>query len=440
MQKVAEAEVARGIAEIEKRQRRKNDDESNPLQGALVAMDPRTGEVRAMVGGRDFEKSNFNRATQAKRQPGSAFKPFVYAAALEQGYTPASVIANLDEPIMTLQGAWVPEDEHSEGSSMTMRAALKTSSNRAAVRMLEDVGIPVTVQYAKKLGVGLVPSVPSLALGSGEVTLSSMTAAYATFANGGMVPVPILVRRVETTDGEVLFNAEQTLERGVSEETAFLMSNMMADVVNSGTGAAARSVGFRLPAAGKTGTTNDYHDAWFVGFTPKLVAGVWVGYDQPRTIIGGGYASVLAVPVWGRFMAAATSKDRPEWFSTPSNITSATICRLSGKLATDSCHENVTDAHGGTSSQSTVYTEYFVTGTEPTESCPIHRRIISSPFKALAALISPSHSAPAQESVAPQPPARSAEAAPAPQQQPQQQPEQPKKRGFWSRVFGGNKK
>ena len=441
MQKVAEAEVARGIAEIEKRQRRKNDDASDPLQAALVAMDPRTGEVRAMVGGRDFEQSNFNRATQAKRQPGSAFKPFVYAAALEQGYTPASVIANLDEPIMTLQGAWVPEDEHSEGSSMTMRAALKTSSNRAAVRMLEDVGIPVTVQYAKRLGVGSVPSVPSLALGSGEVTLSSMTAAYAAFANGGMVQAPILVRRVETTGGEVLYNAEPKPEPAVSEETAFLMSNMMADVVNAGTGAAARSVGFRLPAAGKTGTTNDYHDAWFVGFTPRLATGVWVGYDQPRTIIGGGYASVLAVPVWGRFMAAATKKDPPEWFSTPANVTSATICRLSGKLATDSCHENVTDARGATTSTSTAYTEYFVTGTEPTESCPIHQRIFSSPFRALAALISPSRSAPAQETAAPQSPARVAEATPAPQSPPQQQPEQPKKRGFWSKVFGtGNKK
>ena len=130
---------------------------------------------------------------------------------------------------------------------------------------------------------------------------------------------PILVRRVETTDGEVLFEAKQEPQPAVSEETAFLMSNMMADVINAGTGAPARSVGFRLPAAGKTGTTNDYHDAWFVGFTPRLATGVWIGYDQPRTIIGGGYASVLAVPVWGRFMAAATRKDKPEWFSAPSH-------------------------------------------------------------------------------------------------------------------------
>ena len=442
MQKAAEAEVARGIAEIEKRQKSKNVDESNPLQAALVALDPSTGEVRAMVGGRDFEKSNFNRATQAKRQPGSAFKPFVYAAALEEGYTPGTVITNLDDPIMTLQGAWVPEDEHSEGSSMTMRAALKTSSNRAAVRMLEDVGIPVTVDYAKRLGVGSVPSVPSLALGSGEVTLSAMTAAYAAFANGGMVQTPMLVRRVETTTGEVLYTAKQEPQRAVTEQTAFLMSNMMADVVNAGTGAGARSVGFRLPAAGKTGTTNDYHDAWFVGFTPKLAAGVWVGYDQPRTIIGGGYASVLAVPVWGRFMASATSKDRPEWFSTPSKITSATICRLSGKLATDSCHENVTDANGHVSNQSTVYTEYFVEGTEPTESCPIHRRLITNPFKALAELISPSRASSPTETAAPQPPAPTAEAAPAPQvpaATPKPEEEQ-KKRGFWSKIFGGSGK
>jgi 1A family penicillin-binding protein len=435
MQKAAEAEVARGIADIEKRQRSKDVDESNPLQAALVALDPRTGEVRAMVGGRDFEKSNFNRATQARRQPGSAFKPFVYAAAIERGYSPGSLITNLDDPIMTLQGAWVPEDEHSEGSSMTMRAALKTSSNRAAVRMLEDVGIPITVDYAKRLGVGSVPNVPSLALGSGEVTVASMTAAYAAFANAGMVQTPMLVRRVETTEGEVLYTAQQDPQPAVSEQTAFLMSNMMADVVNAGTGAGARSVGFRLPAAGKTGTTNDYHDAWFVGFTPRLAAGVWIGYDQPRTIIGGGYASVLAVPVWGRFMAAATAKDRSEWFSPPERITSATICRLSGKLATDACRDNVTDAHGGVTSESTAYTEYFVEGTEPTEACDIHRRILSNPFRALAALISPGRaSAPAQ--TPPQPSARVTEAAPAPAPPATSQPEQPKKRGFWGRVFG----
>jgi penicillin-binding protein 1A len=193
-----------------------------------------------------------------------------------------------------------------------------------------------------------------------------------------------------------------------------------------------------LPAAGKTGTTNDYHDAWFVGFTPRLATGVWIGYDQPRTIIGGGYASVLAVPVWGRFMAAATSKDRPEWFSAPANVTSATICRLSGKLATDSCNDHSGTADGeGETSGSNVYTEYFVQGTEPTESCPVHRRIIPSPLRALAALVSPGRVSSSSESAASQPPPARAEAQAPARPQTAPQPEQPRKRGFWGRLFGG---
>jgi 1A family penicillin-binding protein len=446
MQKAAETEVARAIAEIEQRQgKRRNAQDAEaatPLQAALVSMDPHTGEVRAMTGGRDFEHSTFNRATQAKRQAGSAFKPFVYAAALEQGFSPATLITNLNDPIMTLQGEWVPEDEHLESSSMTMRTALRTSSNRAAVRMLEDVGIPVAVEYAKQLGIGSVPSVPSLALGSGDVTLMSMTAAYAAFANDGMVLAPMLVRRVETTDGEVLYTAEQTPKRAVSAETAYLMTTMMADVVNAGTGAAARSVGFRLPAAGKTGTTNDYHDAWFVGFTPKLATGVWVGYDQPRTIIGGGYASVLAVPMWGRFMASATRKDGPEWFAAPATITSATICRLSGKLAIDSCHDApLPDETGNVPRGSNVYTEYFVRGTEPTESCPVHRRVLGGALSALASLFGgPSRAvaAPSQGVSTQSTPAQVAEAAPTPPKV-DAQPEPPRKRGFWSKVFGVGK-
>jgi penicillin-binding protein 1A len=378
MQKAAEAEVAKALKEIEERQARaarrgrKAEGPEEPLQGALVAMDPETGEVRAMVGGRNFTESPFNRATQARRQPGSAFKPFVYAAALERGYSPASLITNLDAPIETIQGAWVPEDEHLETDAITMRTALRTSSNRAAVQMLDQVGIPVTVRYAEKLGVGSVPNVPSLALGSGEVTLLSITAAFGTFANEGMRPTPTLIRRVETTDGEVLYTGAQPQERAVSEATAFLMSSMLADVINSGTAWPARRVGFTRPAAGKTGTTNDYHDAWFIGFTPKLVAGVWVGYDQPRTIIANGYAGELAVPIWGRFMKTATAHDEPEWFRAPATVGSATICRLSGKLATSSCREEVVDAEGNLTERSLAYTEHFVRGTEPHEYCPIH--------------------------------------------------------------------
>jgi 1A family penicillin-binding protein len=426
MQRAAEAEVTIAIAEIEKRQGAKKTSGTEALQAALVAMDPHSGEVRAMVGGRDFEQSSFNRATQAKRQPGSAFKPFVYAAALEQGFSPATLIENLDAPIMTLQGAWVPEDEHLDSPSITMRMALRTSSNRAAVQMLDQVGIPITVQYAQRMGVGSVPSVPSLALGSGEVTLMSMTSAFSTFANDGLVPTPILVRRVEGRDGEVLYLNEQVQQRAISETTAFQMSEMLADVVNSGTAWPARREGFMSPAAGKTGTTNDYHDAWFIGFTPHLTTGVWVGYDQPRTIIGRGYAAELAVPLWARFMKVATRGDKADWFTRPKGMTTARICRLSGKLATDSCHDD---------EKSLAYYENFVSGTEPTETCPVHNPVLAKPFRALAALFAPKSAAAAHAPAAapPQQAAVVTEAPPAPKVEAQPAP---KKRGFWGRVFG----
>jgi len=348
--------------------------DTDVLQGALVALEPDTGYVRAMVGGRDFDASHFNRAVQAHRQPGSAFKPFVYATAIEAGYSPATVIDHLDDPVATVQGAWTPEDEHSSGSSLTLRTALRTSSNRAAVRLLQQVGIGRTVQYAKDMGVGDVPSVPSLALGSGEVTLQAMTAAYAAFINHGLVPKPALIRRVEDHDGTVLFEARPTSTRAISDTTAFLMSTMMADVINAGTAARARSLGFTLPAAGKTGTTNDFNDAWFIGFTPKLATGVWVGFDQPRTILPNGFAADIAVPVWANFMKAATEGDRPDWIAPPAGITTASVCRISGKLATEECRDaEIVNKYGELEHRSTVYTEFFVRGTEPTIYCDAHQ-------------------------------------------------------------------
>jgi penicillin-binding protein 1A len=458
MQKAAEAEVARSLKEIESRQAKRRGQggkgarghAGEPLQAALVAMDPHTGEVRALVGGRDFKASSFNRATQAKRQAGSAFKPFVYAAAIERGYSPASLITNLNAPIMTAQGAWAPEDEHQASPTMTMRTALRTSSNRAAVRMLDKVGISTAVEFANRLGVGPVPAVPSLVLGSGDVTLLAMTAAYGAFANAGMLPVPTLIRRVETTAGEVLYEATSSQRRAVSEATAFLMTTMLADVVDHGTAWPARRVGFTLPAAGKTGTTNEYRDAWFVGFTPHLVAGVWVGYDQPRTIIDNGYAGELAVPLWGRFMIAATRGDSPDWFRAPGNVTSATVCRLSGKLATPSCLDVETvDAKGNRSRRSQSYVEHFVSGGEPTEYCDLHGRFGHGVLGALAAVFGggggerapvpvddrvPTSVAVGTDGVATiaDAPIETAVAGPA------QQPEPARRRGFWSRVFGRN--
>ncbi|MDQ3213927.1 MAG: penicillin-binding transpeptidase domain-containing protein, partial [Acidobacteriota bacterium] len=310
---------------------------------------------------------------QAKRQAGSAFKPFVYAAALEAGYSPASLITNLDQPIETPQGGWIPEDEHSTASSMTIRAALKTSSNRAAVQMLNTVGIPKAVSYAEKLNVGTPPSVPSLALGASEVTLVSLTAAYGAFANEGVVRQPLLIRKVEDADGQILYTGEGKSHRAVSETTAFLMSSMLADVINAGTAYRARQSGFTLPAAGKTGTTNDYVDAWFIGYTKHLVTGVWVGFDQPVTITSNGYAGDLAVPLWANFMKVATKGDKADWFDRPAGISGANVCRISGKLPNDGCNSvEVVNRNGGTDSRSMIYTEYFVKGTQPTTLCTLH--------------------------------------------------------------------
>ncbi|HVZ19601.1 MAG TPA: PBP1A family penicillin-binding protein, partial [Vicinamibacterales bacterium] len=342
LQREAEQRVDAGVTAIEHRKgyphpRKGDKDASQYLQGALVSIDPTTGAVRALVGGRDFSDSSFDRATQAKRQPGSAFKPFVYAAALQAGYTPATLITNLNDPTLTPQGSWVPEDEHVDATSMTMRSALRVSSNRAAVQMLNTIGIQKAVSYAQKMNLGTPAAVPSLALGASEVTLLSLTSAYGAFADEGTLHAPVFIRRVEDADGKVLFESKDKSDQVVSESTAYLMSSMLADVVNAGTAYKARQVGFTLPAAGKTGTTNDYVDAWFVGYTPHLVTGVWVGFDQPQTITKDGYGGDPAVPIWASYMKTATKGDKAEWFKRPSNVVGVDVCRLSGKLPNAGC-------------------------------------------------------------------------------------------------------
>jgi 1A family penicillin-binding protein len=423
------------------------------LQGALVAFDPTNGYVRALVGGRDFDESRFNRAVQAKRQSGSAFKPFVFAAALEGGLSPASVITGLNDPILTAQGEWMPEDEHSDATSMTLRAALRTSSNRAAVQLLNTVGIPKAVHYAKKLNVGTPPSVPSLALGASDVTLISLTAAYGAFANGGWVRQPTFIRRVEDSDGNVLYNDGGKAEQAISENTAFQMSSMLSDVINAGTAYRARQNGFTLPAAGKTGTTNEYVDAWFVGFTPHLVTGVWLGFDQPKTIIRNGYAGELAVPIWGNFMKVATEGDKSEWLARPSTITALNVCRVSGLLPNSGCSDvQVVNRDGLVETRSMIYTEYFVKGTQPSEICPLHES--PSFLDRLAGMFGKDNhgtpvstdqagipSAPGTSGTTPTPPGGAAPKASPPEKAKEDTTtEEPKKkRGFWSRVFGVGK-
>src|SRR5262249_17660581 len=319
---------------------------------------------------------------------------------------------------------WAPEDEHSTATEMSLRTGLRTSSNRAAVRLLQEVGIPRTVEYARTMGVGDVPSVPSLALGSGEVTLQSMTAAYAAFANDGLVPAPILIRRVEDRDGRVLYESQDSASRAVSETTAFLMSSMLADVINAGTAAQARRLGFTLPAAGKTGTTNNFNDAWFIGYTPDLVVGVWVGYDMPKTIARNGFAADIAVPLWTQFMTAVTQGVPRRWLTPPAGVTSAEICLLSGKLATDQCDEH--------------RRRYFARGTQPFEVCDLHRPNV---FQRLFGLVEARPRALSPADLEP-----STAATPAPVSEidagPALAPVHPaaheppaRKRGFWGRLF-----
>jgi penicillin-binding protein 1A len=342
-------------------------------------------------------------------------------------------VTRLDQPIQTLQGAWIPEDEHSAGSAMTVRSALRTSSNRAAVRMLEEVGISKTVAQARKMGMGNVPSVPSLALGSGEVTLMAMTSAYASFADQGLLRPATFIRRVEDSEGKVIFEAKPKAEQVISPRTAFLMTSMLSDVVNYGTAYKARQEGFTLPAAGKTGTTNDYVDAWFVGFTPHLVTGVWVGFDKPRTIISNGFAGELAVPMWARFMKQATAGHKPEAFKSPQGLVGVAICRLSGRLPNGLCDR--------------VITEYFVRGSMPTQVCTEHTFFndsgqMVSAYSGGAVASSNAGSAPEAPRVVAQ--ADAPVSAVVSSAQPSsdivmaaETEEQPKKkRGFWGRVFG----
>jgi 1A family penicillin-binding protein len=360
LQRAAEQSVAERLRALEddKAYQRRGHDE--PLEAGLVALDPMTGYVLALVGGRDFHESRFNRATQARRQPGSAFKPLLFAAAIEQGYSPGTVIDGLSNPIAAVGGPWLPKDGHGTAETYTLRRALTVSSNRAAAQLMRAVGVASTIDYARRFGItsSLAP-VPSLAIGTGEVTLLELTSAYSAFANYGVAAAPVMLRRVEDRAGKLLWQTRVSTHRAVSNETAFLMSSMLGDVVQRGTASVARTLGFKLPAAGKTGTTDDFRDVWFVGYTPHLVAGVWFGFDVPTKIMNEGFAATVAVPAWATFMKRATADSKPDWFKAPAGVRRVTLCRLSGQLATDECKL-----------QGEVYDEYVVTGT--VKPCTAH--------------------------------------------------------------------
>lgn len=329
------------------------------LQAALVAMDPATGDILAIVGGRDYLASQFNRATRSRRQPGSAFKPFLFAAALDRGYSPVSVIDGLADIPPQGPDEWRPRNARGDvADALTVREAVIQSNNRAAAALQQRLGSRPVLRLASSLGLKDLPDVPSLSLGTGEVTPLELTAAFAAFANGGEAVRPRGLTRVVDADGSVVIDTPVARERVLSRETAFQMLTILRDVIDRGTGAAARPLGVYFPVAGKTGTTDDYRDAWFVGFSSEVVVGVWVGFDQPARIGAAAYGSRLALPIWAEFMRRTARRLRPRDFEPPEGLHDEVLCRVSYLRPTEDCP---------------VYVEYFKPGDDvPDETCPLH--------------------------------------------------------------------
>jgi penicillin-binding protein 1A len=332
------------------------------LQGIVVVLDPATGLVRAMVGGRDFRQSQFNRATQALRQPGSAFKPFVYAAALEHGRSPASGISDGPLSISVGTEVWSPKNyDGTYGGWTSLRSALRNSRNLATIRLGRETGIEKVRDLVARTGISTrVPGYPSSYIGAGAVYPLDMMAAYASFANGGWRVEPRLVARVENHRGELLWAPAPPPQRAVEPGIAWIMTDMLREVVDRGTGYLARdpSVGalpYEVPAAGKTGTTNDATDVWFVGYTPDLLAGVWLGFDNPRPIGSGATGGTLAVPVWARVMRTAyANRKPPEPWARPSDVVMRRVS--GGTVLAEGCG-------GGTP-------DYFAAKHVPEAGCP----------------------------------------------------------------------
>ena len=324
LQRKAERALVEGLRKLEATHpalRRNGDDDH--LEGAIVVIRPQTGEIKAMVGGRNYQKSQFNRVFQAKRQPGSIFKPFVYLAALMYGgqsgvrYTPDTVL-NDSQFTWNYDGKeWQPNNYNNEYfGAVTFRRALESSLNSATGRVAQDVGIRRVREVAQRLGIqSALPAVPSLALGSAEVTPLEVAVAFSTIANGGVRTRPLAVKLVMDQNGQPLEKRDVRVEQVINPQLAHMMNHILKGVLDHGTGTAARRMGFNRPAAGKTGTTNDYKDAWFVGYTPDLLAVVWVGFDgQSKLNLSG---SEAALPIWTEFMKSATASMPVTDFVTP---------------------------------------------------------------------------------------------------------------------------
>jgi len=313
------------------------------LQGALVAIDNRSGGIRALVGGRDFQESKYNRAIQpeAARQVGSTFKPFVYAAAYQRGMLPGASID--DGPIhpgeIRTAANWTPDN--SDGTykgPMRAEEGLIQSRNTMSVRIGERAGLPAIGKVAGACGIEGMPQQPAVYLGAFEQTVADLTAAYTVFPNGGLRRQSYIIERIDDPAGETLYRAAHVQTRALDPGTAWLTTQALQKVMERGTGTAAKSMGFTRTAAGKTGTTNDFRDAWFVGFTSSLTCGVWVGLDKPETIVNKGYGAALALPVWSATMGGASAQRYPaQAFRSDEPTRRVSVCAISNELATTAC-------------------------------------------------------------------------------------------------------
>jgi len=331
------------------------------LQSSMLVMEARTGDILVMIGGVDFDESKFNRSVQAKRQPGSSFKVFLYTAALDNGFTPADVILDAPFRIEADGVVWSPRNySGSTSGPMTIRHAIEQSINLVAARVIDQVGVETVVDYAHRMGVKseLVP-VYSLSLGSSDVTLMDMVDGFATLSNMGIHVEPRCVTRIEDRYGNVLEEFPVQQEVVLNPDTCALMTNLMEGVIDRGTAGLARRYGFKGPGAGKTGTTDQTADTWFIGFVPEgLVAGVWVGRDDHESLGHTATGESYAVPIWAMFMRDALGTRTDTKFETSGDIVGAAICEESGLLATKKCTK--------------VITESFLKGTVPTKMCDMH--------------------------------------------------------------------
>jgi len=350
LQDAAERAVAAGVERLHRA----------GLEAALVAIDPSNGDILAMVGGTSYGESTFNRATRSRRQPGSAFKPFVYAAALEKGFSPVSVLSNLRNVSAPNNPEWTPRSAHGEEpDELTLRAALLESNNAAAADLQQQVGSRAVLRVASNAGLSNLPDVPSLALGTGLVSPLDLTAAYTVFPGEGQVARPRGIISVFDGSGDQVLDRRVQRERILSEQVAFQMTSMLRDVVERGTGASARALGVRGPIAGKTGTTDDYRDAWFVGFSRAAVVGVWVGFDQPAPIGQDAYGARIALPIWADFMKRTARELPSNDFEVPEGINGEELCSVSYLRPVEGCP---------------TYIEYFKEGDAiPSQLCPIHQ-------------------------------------------------------------------